>query len=136
MYDLLSRNTQSVEAYRRINQASPDIPLRQSFQSAGRAFHVIDSVTRGVVVPYGEVGEVVIADLCSAPELDKQYKLLKKAQRYSVNLYDDQFKKLSKIGAIQEVQQGTGVYYLNEQYYDVEFGWSNEPVNSMSASIV
>jgi len=135
LYDLLSRNAQSVEAYRRINQATPDIPLRQSFQSAGRAFHVIDSVTRGVVVPYGEVGKAVIADLCSAPELEKQYKLLKKAQRYSVNLYDHQFEKLSKIGAIQEVQQGTGVYYLNEQYYDAEFGWSDEPVNRMAVSI-
>ena len=135
LYNLLARNTQSVDAYQRIHQTAPDIFLRQSFQSAGRAFHVIDSVTRGVVVPYGE-GETVIADLCSVPELDKQYKLLKKAQQYSVNLYDHQFEKLSKIGAIQEVQRGAGIYYLDKQYYDADFGWSDEPVNSMSVSIV
>lgn len=61
----------------------------------------------------------------------KEYKLLKRAQRYSVNLFAYQFDKLSKIGAIREVQPGAGIYYLDEQYYSKEFGWSDEPVSGM-----
>ena len=135
LYNLLSRNTQSVDAYKRIHQSVPDIFLRQSFQSAGRAFHVIDSATRGVVVPYEE-GKTVIAELCSVRKLDRCNKLLRKAQRYSVNLYDEQFRKLAEIGAIREVQSGAGIYYLDEQYYNEEFGWSDKPISGMSTLIV
>ena len=95
LFNLLSMNTLSVQAYQRINQADPDIAFRQSFQSASRSFQVINSPTRGVVVPYRE-GDELIKDLCSANELEKQFKLLKKAQRYSVNLFTYDFDKLVK----------------------------------------
>lgn len=135
LFNVLSMNKLSVDAYQRSNQTVPDILLRQSFQSANKAFYVIESLTRGVIVPY-EHGKVVIAELCSAPKSDKQYQLLKKAQRYSVNLYEHQFRQLAEIGAIQEVQSGIGVYYLDEQYYSEEFGWSDKPVNAMTTTIV
>jgi hypothetical protein len=43
---------------------------------------------------------------------------------------------LVKAGAIQEVQTGAGVYYLDKQYYSEEFGWGDEPANSMDIHIV
>ena len=95
---------------------------------------MIDSPTRGVVVPYQE-GDEIIKDLCGAPELEKQHKLLKRAQRYSVNLFQHEFDKLAKMGAIHEVQDGTGVFYLDKQYYSADFGWSDEPVNPMEILI-
>lgn len=134
LFSLLSSNTLAVKAHNNGTQAAPDILLRQSFQSAGKLFHIIDSVTRGVVVPYKD-GKTIITDLCSAPELEKQRKLLKKAQRYSVNLFAYQFDKLARIGVIKEVQPGTNVYYLDEQYYSNEFGWSDEPVGDMKLLI-
>lgn len=137
LFNLLSVNTLSVGEYLRIHQtqAAPDILLCQSFQSAAKSFNVIDSVTRGVVVPYGK-GEEVILDLCGASELEKQVKLLKRAQRYSVNLFAHQFDKLFEIGAIKEVQPGAGIYHLDEQYYSKEFGWSDEPVSDMKTLLV
>ena len=30
------------------------------------------------------------------------------------------------------MQEGAGIYYLDTQYYSEEFGWSDEPVNSMA----
>lgn len=134
LFSLLSTNTLSVNAYTNAHHAAPDILLRQSFQAAGKEFQVIDSVTRGVVVPYKE-GKTVITDLCGAVELEKQYGLLKKAQRYSVNLFSHEFERLSRIGAIQEVQPGAGIYHLDEQYYSEEFGWSLEPVSDMEPAI-
>jgi len=131
LFNLLSVNTLSKEAYQRTHQSAPGHLLSQSFQSAAKTFNVIDSVTRGVVVPYREKGKTVIANLRGAPELGVQFKLLKIAQRYSVNLFDYQFDLLSKIGAIQEVQPGAGIFYLVEQYYSEDFGWSDQPVAGM-----
>ena len=58
LFNLLSLNSVSVDEYRRIHNSFPSIPLKQSFQSAAKAFHAIDSSTRGVIVPYGNEGEV------------------------------------------------------------------------------
>ena len=64
-------------------------------------------------------------------ELEKEYRLLKRAQRYSVNLFAHEFKRLLGFGAIHEVQDGAGVYYLDPQHYSDDLGWSDEIVNDM-----
>jgi len=134
LFNLLSTNDISTKAHQAIHGSPPDILLRQSFRTANREFRVIDSLTRGVVVPYRD-GEKIIADLCSAFNLEEQAKLLKRAQRYSVNLFEHQFKKLLEVRAIQEVQEGAGIYHLNQQYYSEEFGWSDKPVSDMPVLI-
>ena len=134
LFNLLSTNASSVKAYERIESASPIIPFRQSFQIASKAFRVIESMTQGVIVPYGDEakeGKEIIKDLCGAYDLEKQYDLIKKAQRYSVNLFPYQFQALARIKAIQEVQEGSGIFYLDNQYYSEKFGWSNDAVNGM-----
>ncbi len=135
LFDLLSTNPLSVREYQRINRSVPDPFLKQSFQTASKAFHAIDSATRGIVVPYGDEGKQIIADLCSAFEIEKQYKLLKKAQRFSVNVYENAFRKLAENGIISEVQHGTGVFFLKREYYSDEFGLSKEIVNEMEVLI-
>ena len=82
-----------------------------------------------MVVEYGDEGKEIVADLCGVPELEKQYKLLKRAQRYSVNLFQHEFDRLYEVGAIHEVQKGAGVFYLNKEYYSEDFGWSDESVS-------
>lgn len=135
LFQLLSVNTISRKNYQAINQGeSPDMLLKQSFYSANSEFRVIDALTRGVIVPYAQ-GEEIIKELCGAYCLENQGKLLKQAQRYSVNLFSNEFDDLSKKGAIKEAQEGSGVYYLNERYYDKEFGWSNKPVSEMTLLI-
>jgi CRISPR-associated endonuclease/helicase Cas3 len=132
LFNLLSSNNISVEQHKRIYQVAPDIIFPQSFQSAAKAFQVINSPSRGVIVQYKDEGKEIVAELCSAHELEKQYKLLKRAQRYSVNLFfPEEFNQLLKIGAINEVQPGTGVFYLDKQYYSDEFGWSKDIVGPM-----
>lgn len=128
LFSLLSVNSLSLAEHQRATGSSPKIPFKQSFYTASRAFHVIDSPGQGVIVPY-EKGKEIINDLCSAFELEKQFGLLRKAQRYSVNLFLGEFQKMAEKGAIREVQQGAGVFYLDAQYYDKRFGWSDETVN-------
>ena len=86
-------------------------------------------------MPYAD-GKEIISALCGAAELEREYKLLKRAQRYSVNLFAHEFRRLAQARIIQEVQEGAGVYYLDEQYYSQDFGWSEEIVNDMSFQCV
>lgn len=135
LFNLLSVNTLSVAEYRRVNDnKEPGVPLRQSFMSASKSFEVIETVARGIIVPFGVEGNDIIGKLCSVMEIDKQYKLLRRAQRYSVNVFPDILEKLHKQGAIHEVQQGAGILYLDEWYYSDEFGLSEEPVSDMGFS--
>ena len=134
LFNLLSLNKTATKRHYKENNGS--IPFfRQSFLTASKEFRAIDSFTRGVIVQYGEAGEEIVNELCSAFELEKQYRLIKKAQRYSINLYNYEFKKLFQAGIIQEVQQESGIYYLDKQYYSKEVGWCDEPVNKMKTQI-
>ncbi len=36
-----------------------------------------------------------------------------------------------KKGAIREVQENAGVYYLVKEYYSIDFGWSEKQVKLM-----
>ena len=136
LFNLLSINAESVGTYMRTNSnTAPNLPFKQSFQSASKAFRVIDSFTQGVIVPYGKEGEEIINDLCGAFDLEKQHGMIKKAQRYSVNLFPYEFKKMADNKAIREVQEGAGIFYLDKQYYSEKFGWSDDPINGMETLI-
>lgn len=133
LFNLLSVNSLSVEEYRRINKnKNPSILLRQAFMTAAKSFQAIESITRGIVVPYGKEGTDIIHELCSTHELEKQYKLIRRAQRYSVNVYPDVLKRLNEHErAVHEMQEGSGILYLNKEYYSDEFGLSEAPVKGM-----
>jgi len=131
LFNLLSVNSLSLEEYRRINKDEyPAIPLKQAFMAAAKSFQAIESITRGIVVPYGEEGKDIVNELFSTHELEKQCKLIRRAQRYSVNVFPDVLKRLQE-QAIHEVQTGSGILYLNERYYSDEFGLSEIPVKGM-----
>ena len=104
--------------------------LMQSFKSAGRAFQVIDAPTRAVIVPYGE-GKALIAKLCGEYEPKAFYGYLNQAQRFSVNVFPNVWKKLIESNAIHEIAD-TGVYYLNERHYSEEYGLAVDEVAPMN----
>ncbi|WP_207389205.1 CRISPR-associated helicase Cas3' [Marinobacter halodurans] len=111
------------------------IPLmKHSFQEAARQFKAIDAPTEGVIVPYGE-GIALINDLCGiGKEFDPgtYYRRLRDAQQFSVNLFPNVFTKLREVGALHEIQEGYGIYYLKEEHYSEAFGVSAEVVASHS----
>ena len=103
--------------------------LMHSFKSAGRAFQVIDAPTRAVIVPYGE-GKALIAKLCGEYEPKAFYGYLNQAQRFSVNVFPNVWKKLIESNAIHEIAD-TGIYYLNERHYSEEYGLAADEVTPM-----
>lgn len=108
--------------------------MRQAFMAAGKKFKAIEAPTQAVIVPY-QKGKELIADLCSvAREFDahRYYLLLKRAQKFSVNVFPNIWDKLLKQGAVEEIQEGHGIYYLKEEYYSRDFGLTTEPSNQQA----
>jgi CRISPR-associated endonuclease/helicase Cas3 len=128
LLNLLSINRSAEADYVRTKKRKPEIYLRQSFATASKAFQAIDSPTQGVIVKYGAKGRDIINQLCSTPELEKQYDLMRRAQQFTVNVFSHQLKNLLELRALNEVQKDSGIYYLNERYYSKDFGLATEPV--------
>lgn len=137
IFNLLSINQLSVDSYKRQNQGQlPKLPLRQSFKMAGDLFEAIDAFTRGVIVPYQDEGEEIIQELCGNVNLERQFQLLKKAQRYSINIFSYLFDILLKRKVIYEVREASGIYYLDKQFYSSDYGLIEIPVNEMEVMIL
>lgn len=132
LLNLLSANSLAVHEHNKTGKA-PNIYLRQSFMSAAKAFKAIDAPTRGVIVQYGKEGQAIVADLCAAYLPDKEFDMLRRAQQFTVNVFPNVLERLTKAGAVQEIQEGTGILYLDYRYYSDEFGLSETPVRNMEA---
>ena len=132
LLNMLSENRFACGEYKRIHQGqvSP-IQLRHSFMTANKIFEVIGAGTQGIVVPYGDEGKKIIADLCGAFDLEKDYKLLKRAQRYTVNVFPRCLQKLIDADAIYEAQKNSGIFCLKNEYYSEDFGISGQIASKM-----
>jgi CRISPR-associated endonuclease/helicase Cas3 len=136
--DLLSENETNgtKDLYKQTLDKQSLIWLRQAFKTAGRNFATIEAPTKPLIIDHGE-GKKILAELCGfAKEFNPKgfYEMLRKAQRYTVNIYPNDWQQLQKVKAITEIQ-GEGIFYLNERHYSEEFGVSNEEVSKMSAEI-
>jgi CRISPR-associated endonuclease/helicase Cas3 len=96
--------------------------LRQEFNfaSVGREFKLIeDGFTKSIVVPYG-LAETHVQELrIKGPTRD----VLRKLQRFIVNIYPEAFVKLANAGCLEEVSEG--IFVLSnpyQSYYDNTFG--------------
>lgn len=132
LLNLLSGNSLAVHEHNKTGKA-PNIYLRQSFMSAAKAFKAIDAPTRGVIVQHGKEGQEIVAALCAAYLPDKKFELLRRAQQFTVNVFPNVLERLVNAGALQEIQEGTGILYLDYRYYSDEFGLSETPVRNMEA---
>lgn len=95
--------------------------LMQSFMEAGKAFKAIDAPTQAVIVPF-EAGADLIAELCRLdPSYPEFHKTLKRAQKFSVNVFPNVWEKLMRAQALKPIQD-TGLYFLLDQHYDQFFG--------------
>ena len=72
--------------------------------TAGNAFKAIDAPTQSVIVPYQQ-GKRLITELCGiAKEFDaaSYYTCLKQAQKFSVNVFPNVWKKLREQNAVMK----------------------------------
>ena len=97
-----------------------EMRLFQAFDTAGHAFRVIDQDTVSILVPFGG-GTEIVADLCSEQSLQERIRTLRRAQKYTVSVWRDAFKRLCAEGALYPVGE-TGEYALRKEYYDENLG--------------
>ena len=95
--------------------------LLQSFQTANNAFAPIAN-TQGIVVPYRNEGRGIVNQLAASFDLESEWQLLRKAQRFTLSVYASQFTSLMNKGTVYEVQPSSGVYCLRSEFYDSAFG--------------
>ena len=120
---LLGKNTDAVrESGRR--EWLKLLVLRQSFRTAGKYFYVIPDDTKSVLVPWGG-GAELIAALNGEHDMREEIRLLRRAQAYSVNVYDNMYRRLKNAGAISLIGN-SGVCALAEGFYSDAGGVSVE----------
>ena len=108
--------------------------LGQSFNRASQLFKSIDSISRSIIVPYKD-GASIISDLCSTELLRNRYDLLRKAQRFSVNIFPYVERKLMQNNALYPIQD-SGIFALRENFYSNEHGVVVQPLQNMSLSMI
>jgi CRISPR-associated endonuclease/helicase Cas3 len=136
LLNMLSENTLALGEYIRINNDAPNIFFRQSFKSAAEYFKFIDAPTVGVVVPFEAEGKEIISELLSQFAYEERFKILRKAQRYTVNVYPNQLEELVKQSVITQVPD-IGVYMLNDdRFYHHAFGLSKNPIQEYESLII
>jgi len=118
LYDLLSINDKGIKAYDDRNGSKPQYPINQAFKTAGEHFFVIENNTTGVLVPYGK-GKDLIAKINGNCSLEQLKEYIKEAQQYSVNLYENDIKKIGN--GIFQLKNG-GILALREEFYDNDSG--------------
>ena len=117
LLDMLSGNEKcALAAKDRKEDPLPRLVLRQRFRASGEHFKVIDAPTRSVLTPWGAGEEITLA-LATAPSMKDEIALLRRAQRYSVNLYEHAFRALEARGALYSLGE-TGAIALRKEFYD------------------
>lgn len=121
LLELLGANGQAKHDAQKSSQGIRRSLLLQSFQTANNAFALIAN-TQGILVPYRVEGRRIVNELAASFDFESEWKLLRKAQRFTLSVYASQFMKLVSKGAVYEVQLGSGVYCLHSEFYDSAFG--------------
>lgn len=116
MVDLLSKNENG--AYRM--NPKKNLILKQAFKTAGDYFEAIENKNAVVViVQYDDESKHLLNDINSDMDIADKMKIIKRLQKYSVNLSESDLKK---------VENGTyyleqiGVRVLREEYYNEKTG--------------
>lgn len=106
----------SLDSKRIMELLRPDATdLGIQFRAAAEAFQIIDEKDqKAIIVPYGE-GEKLIAELKA---IGPDRWILRKLQRYTVNIYSNQFRMLQDRGSIEEVSPGIFALICTIEYRD------------------
>jgi CRISPR-associated endonuclease/helicase Cas3 len=120
VFQMLTCNKQGFEASKENKNKRQVLPF--AFESAGKAFSVIDNRTTEVIVEgYNDISRQLVADYETAP-LDTRYKLLRHLGKFSLSLFDYQFDLLKKKGALRNCGGDNGILVMADGFYNNKIG--------------
>lgn len=134
--NLLSTNDANLLALKNMEQFQKGHKLWQAFATAARYMQLIDQDTQSVIVPY-ENSELLRDLLHSIDQQDftRTKKLLRKLQRYSVNV--PRWQKLEEFcvfstGESDKALASLGIHILREEHYDTVCGLQLDSSNRVA----
>lgn len=124
IYDLLSRNECGKDNYFNKNGEAFSHAVPQAFYSADINFSVIESNGKSAIALFGDAENLV--DLYRGQPSNvftkEKKNILQKMQKYSVDLYDWQIKKLTEQYALSVLDEETGIILIDKNYYSEDVG--------------
>lgn len=129
LLELLSQNSPAVTEYGKRHGSKPPLFWRQAFATAGQLFKAIDAPTEAVIVPYGKAGAALIEDLRASDGAPDDWKLMRKAQQFSVSVFPGTLRKLRDTRAVSPCSETNGALILDPAFYSNQFGLSTERVS-------
>lgn len=89
------------------------------FREIERDFQLIDSATQGIIIPYGDAAGRLVQQLRHLPQDASAKSLMRKLQRHTISLYERDFARLEREGAIERLGPGGQFFALaNMSLYD------------------
>ncbi|WP_100487134.1 CRISPR-associated helicase/endonuclease Cas3 [Sporolactobacillus pectinivorans] len=128
------RESSYLKAYKEVhNGKTLPLILLSSLRTAAENFYVIKNTTKSVIVPFGD-GKDLIVQLSSAESIEDLNELLREAQHYSINVYDQELQRLEQGGQIAYYLDGQ-VLALKESSYSNEYGLDVQGESGLSLLI-
>jgi CRISPR-associated endonuclease/helicase Cas3 len=121
LFDLIGANKNTLLHFKRAHGSIPTLAFKSSPKTVAEYFQVIDSPTTSVLVPYGDEGKELIADLNGELKPEAYAPTLKKAQQFMVNLFKHEMTRLQADGAIYPLLNGE-ILAIEKHAYSENFG--------------
>ena len=120
LFDLMDKNSKRRIFYRNVHGGAMEPTFFvSSSRTIAKHFQVIEQQTKSVLVEFEE-GKKLVNQVNGSAEIIFDKKWYQQAQRYSLNLFDHEFKELSNEGTLYLTE--AGIYVLAEASYNKEFG--------------
>lgn len=96
----------------------------QAFRTAGDNFKPIDDNTIAIIVPYNDEAKSIIETLRGKTTISQALELQRKAQQYTVNVFEYVMRKLIANESVNRLKQGDNVfaYALKKECYNDKTG--------------
>ncbi len=124
MYSLLADNRIGRTEYQKSQKRNYSYFIPQAFKTAASVFRPIDdSNSVGIIVYYGK-SKKLLEQLRETDDFGEQKKILKKLQRYTVNIGrgSSMFRKINELNAFEDSMFEGSLLILSESYYDSNIG--------------
>lgn len=99
--------------------------MNQAYQTVGREYQIIDDNSFGIIVPYKK-GEELIMSIREVKDFKQMKKLIRSAQRYTVNVRGNYLRKLE--GLIEPISEKIPNLYMvaAPRAYNMKYGITEE----------
>lgn len=118
--NIISANQVYVDGYEANKKKKYGYFLRQLFKKAGSIYEALEDSSIRIIVDFQE-GADIVRSLNETESISERRDLLKKAEQFSISIYQHQLNDLKEKGGCYEILEG-GAYVLRPEHYGESCG--------------